>query len=262
MRIINSFDYSFSNIYGTNSVRPNQNRSNYYFSPQFVGKDRFVKSISSVQDVIGIFDKQAAEVPIGLNLKVSPKTGKILGFSKILDNGNLLNVIKTASDSTQKGLLYLLFKETKDNQPIKTIGIDVKSGELLKLHNGKARVSDGELEKLNFNDSEYAISGAKMDNYIKQLSKHDNYQENATTVEVLKVKKQSKPLNLDNILDDVQEMPDDKAFAKMISRDIEMGEREREKAKERFLEDANSDFNNFMINDNEPKTTILNKNRK
>lgn len=222
-------------------------RNNNYNAVTFSGKDHFVKSLNSLEDVISVFDKQAAEVPVGLNLKVSPRTGKILAFSKKLENGNVLNVIKTGSDGTHKSILYVLFKETKNEKPVSTIGVDFESAELLKLRAGKPRVSGKKLERLDYNDSEYAISEAKLDSYIKQISKHDDYQAESTTVEVLKAKK-SKPhrILVDDLVSEREEMPDDAAFSKMIARDIQMGEEERENAQERFYEDASADFDRFM----------------
>lgn len=239
--IMKIFGVGISNVYAGNNINRKSNATG------FSGRKPYVRSLSTVKDVIDVFDKKAVEVPLGLDLKVSPRTGKILAFSKKLENGNTLNVIKTGSDSTHKSILYVLFKEIKDGKPVSTVCVDYDSAELLELKGGKPKVSDGKLERLNFNDREYAIAGAKLDSYIKQISKHDDYQTESTTVEVLKAKK-DKPRRIiaDDLVSEREEMPDDKAFAKMIARDIQMGENEREAARERFYEDANTDFSNFI----------------
>ena len=216
-----------------------ENNHNVHSNVSFPGgTDTFVRNLSSIQDVISVFDRYAFEVPIGLDLKVSPSNGKILGFSKTLNNGNILNVMKIGNNNIGRNIRYILFKELKDDVAINSIGVDIDSAELIKLNYGKPIVRGGRLELLKESDPEYADYKSKLNNYITLISTHDNYQENATTVEVLNAKPRGQRplsgLNVETLFEAGEEMPSAREFMAVMSKEINMQPEDWAKAKLQF----------------------------
>ncbi len=216
-----------------------ENNHNVHSNVSFSGgTDTFVRNLSSIQDVISVFDRYAFEVPIGLDLKVSPSNGKILGFSKTLNNGNILNVMKIGSNNIGRNVRYILFKELRDDVAINSIGVDIDSAELIKLNHGKPIVRDGRLVLLTESYSEYMKHKSKLDSYIALISTHDNYQENATTVEVLNAKPRGQRLlsglNVEMLFEAGEEMPSAGEFMAVMSREMNMKPEDCQAAKLQF----------------------------
>ena len=147
--------------------------NNYHKNPiclSFQARDSFIKNREKFSDIIEIFNKRPSNVPQGLELKVAPRTNTIFGFTKILENGNVLEVQKYGNERTNRGLFYVVFRETKKDRLVSMIGVDFQNHEILKLaKDGKAKFLKREYETLDQFSNEHAIIATKLDSYAKEI---------------------------------------------------------------------------------------------
>ena len=148
-------------------------------------------SLELVNKVLNIFKNSADKAPLTINLKVSPSSGQIMGFSIPLKNGNILEVIKNFVHKCSKNFFYISLKEYNQGKLERSFAIDMDSKGFVKLNRkGESKVQDYSLQAVEHDSVFENCYRKRLEGYVDAIFAQEG--KNTTKPEVLKAQAQTK----------------------------------------------------------------------